>query len=223
VKEIVPIQQKVVARNDDLAARLAGLFADRRIYVFNLLSSPGSGKTSLLERLLPRLSAQLRCGVIEGDVQTENDARRIARVGAPVRQIITCGTCHLDAQMILDHVGGLPLDELDVIFIENVGNLVCPSSYWLGEDSRLVILSTTEGDDKPAKYPAVFRKADLLVINKIDLLPHTDFDLDQAVRYARGLNPDLVVFPVSCRTGEGLDSLAAWLVDKALEKKGSSS
>ena len=222
MKEIVPVQQKVVARNDELAARLAELFAARHIYVFNMLSSPGSGKTSLLERLLPRLSPHLRCGVIEGDVQTENDARRIARVGAPVRQIITCGTCHLDAQMILDHVGGLPLDALDVIFIENVGNLVCPSSYWLGENARMVILSTTEGDDKPAKYPAVFRKADLLVINKIDLGPHTDFDMDQAVRYARGLNPDLAVFPVSCRTGEGLDDLVAKLAATVRDKQDSS-
>jgi hydrogenase nickel incorporation protein HypB len=220
VKEVIPVQQRVLSKNEQLARNLADIFKSKKIFVLNMISSPGSGKTSLLEKLLPLLQPHVRCGVLEGDVQTENDAVRIARIGIPVRQIITCGTCHLDAQMVSEHLDGLPLDEMDVLFIENVGNLVCPSSYVLGEDDRLVLLSTAEGDDKPLKYPAAFRKATVLVINKIDLLGLSDFDLDRAVAHARGINPALEVFPVSCRTGEGLAALAAWIRERTRRKQG---
>ena len=220
--DLIPLQQKILSRNEELAARLAARFHETGIFGLNSISSPGSGKTSLLERLLPLLQPHLRCGVLEGDVQTENDAVRIARLGIPVRQIITCGTCHLDAQMVTDHIDGLPLDDLQVLFIENVGNLVCPSSYTLGEDARFVLLSTAEGDDKPLKYPASFRKADVLVVNKIDLLGLSDFDLERAVAHARGINPELEYFPVSCRTGEGLEALAEWVVARAAKKQAAS-
>jgi hydrogenase nickel incorporation protein HypB len=219
VREVIPVQQKVLSKNEELAKGLADLFAAKGLFVLNIISSPGSGKTSLLERLLPLLRPDLRCGVLEGDVQTENDAIRIARTGAPVHQIITCGTCHLDAQMVSEHLVHLPLDEMDVLFIENVGNLVCPSSYSLGEDARIVLLSTTEGDDKPLKYPASFRKATVLVVNKTDLLGLSDFEMERAVSHAQGINPELAVFPVSCRTGEGLADLTAWIRAEAGRKK----
>jgi hydrogenase nickel incorporation protein HypB len=219
VREVIPVQQRVLSKNEELASRLTAVFAEKGLFVLNIISSPGSGKTSLLERLLPLLRADLRCGVLEGDVQTENDAIRIARTGIPVHQIITCGTCHLDAQMVTEHLGHLPIDEMDVLFIENVGNLVCPSSYSLGEDERIVLLSTTEGDDKPLKYPASFRKATVLVVNKIDLLGLSDFEMERAVSHAHGINPELAVFPVSCRTGEGLEALAAWIRAEAGRKK----
>jgi hydrogenase nickel incorporation protein HypB len=219
VREVIPVQQKVLSKNEELAKGLAAVFAEKGLFVLNIISSPGSGKTSLLERLLPLLRPGLRCGVLEGDVQTENDAVRIARTGAPVHQIITCGTCHLDAQMVSEHLVHLPIGEMDVLFIENVGNLVCPSSYSLGEDARIVLLSTTEGDDKPLKYPASFRKATVLVVNKIDLLGLSDFEMERAVAHAQGINPELAVFPVSCRTGEGLEALAAWIRAEASRKK----
>lgn len=217
--EIINLQQKVLSRNDELAERLQAMFQEKRIYVLNMISSPGSGKTSLLEALLPMLHPALRCGVLEGDVQTENDARRIARLGVPVEQIITCGTCHLDAQMVQEHIGRLPLHELEMLFIENVGNLVCPSSYTLGEDAKMVLLSTAEGDDKPVKYPAVFRRAAVMIINKTDLLGLSDFDMERAIHHARGMNPELVVFPVSCRTREGLPALADWIRQQAARKR----
>jgi hydrogenase nickel incorporation protein HypB len=211
----IELQKKILSRNDEIAASLAERFRKHGVYVMNMISSPGSGKTTLLEKLIPMLVAQkLRIGVLEGDVQTENDAQRIARLNVPVRQIITCGSCHLDAQMIEEHLDALPLAELDILFIENVGNLVCPSTYLLGEDDKMVVLSTAEGDDKPVKYPAVFRRAAVMVVNKIDLIQLTDFDLEQAIHYARGINPDVAAFPVSCRTGEGLETLCRWIVDR---------
>ncbi|MBN2432506.1 MAG: hydrogenase nickel incorporation protein HypB [Acidobacteria bacterium] len=215
----IDLQKKILSRNDEIAAALAERFRRHNNYVMNMISSPGSGKTTLLEKLIPMFQARhLRVGVLEGDVQTENDARRIARLDVPVRQIITCGSCHLDAQMIEEHLDALPLPELELLFIENVGNLVCPSTYLLGEDDKMVVLSTAEGDDKPIKYPAVFRRAAVMVVNKIDLMELTDFDLDQAVHYARGIKPDVAVFPVSCRSGEGLDALCRWIVGRYEEK-----
>ncbi len=221
--DIINIKQKVVSRNDELAEQLTARFQRDKVYVINMISSPGSGKTSLLETLIPRLSPEFRIGVLEGDVQTENDARRIARLNVPVHQIITCGSCHLDAQMIEEHLDALPVAELDLLFIENVGNLVCPSTYTLGEDIKMVLLSTAEGDDKPLKYPAVFRRAALLVINKTDLLELTDFVMDRAVHNARGINPDIEVYSLSCRTGDGLEAFAEWIRDRVRQKKEGSS
>jgi len=215
----IDLQKKILSRNDEIAVTLAERFRQHGIYVMNMISSPGSGKTTLLEKLIPLFrERQLRIGVLEGDVQTENDARRIARLDVPVQQIITCGSCHLDAQMIEEHLAALPLPELDLLFIENVGNLVCPSTYLLGEDDKMVVLSTAEGDDKPIKYPAVFRRAAVMVVNKTDLMALTDFDLDRAIHYARGIRPDVAVFPVSCRSGEGLAELCQWIVGRYEEK-----
>ncbi|MBP7867987.1 MAG: hydrogenase nickel incorporation protein HypB [Acidobacteria bacterium] len=219
LKDIIKLEQKVLSKNDEIAARLAGGFRERGIFAVNMISSPGSGKTSLLEAVLPRIAGKVRCAVLEGDVQTENDARRIEKLGVPVRQIITCGSCHLDSLMIEEHLDALPLDRTDLLFIENVGNLVCPSSYSLGEDEKLVVLSAAEGDDKPLKYPAVFRKSSILVVNKIDLIPLTDFDLERAVHNARGINPKLEVFPLSCRTGEGVETFCEALVRRVETKR----
>ncbi len=178
----------------------------------NLVSSPGSGKTSLLEKTLAALKDQLRIGLIAGDVQTENDANRLLRAGGEiVRPIVTGGAGHLDARMIARVLAETDLSKIDLLFIENVGNLVCPSSYDLGEDMKVLVISTSEGDDKPLKYPAMFRRSSVMVINKTDLIGTSDFDLDQVKANALGINPELTVFQVSCRTGVGLGSWFNWL------------
>ncbi len=211
---IVPLQKKVLAENDRIAAGLRAHFCEHGICCLNLISSPGSGKTSLLERTLENLPAGTRARVITGDIQTDNDARRLARFGYPVRQITTGGTCHLDAKMIERALADWNLDDLDLLFIENVGNLVCPSSYDLGEDAKIVMLSVTEGDDKPLKYPSIFLRAELLVLNKVDLLPHVPFNLANARENARRVHPDLEIVEVSCFTGRGLDRWRRWLEDR---------
>ncbi len=203
----IKLERKILSRNDRVAAEIRELFRSRGIAVLNMVSSPGSGKTSLLEKTLGGLSAELRIAVIEGDIQTENDARRIAVTGVPVHQINTGGACHLEAEMIRDSLDHFDLDDLDLLIIENVGNLVCPSAFDLGEGARIALISVTEGDDKPLKYPAMFHTANVMVINKMDLLPYTDFSVDEVIRNARSLNPDARILKTSCRTGEGL---AAW-------------
>ncbi len=209
--EVVPLQRKVLAENDRIAAELRARFREHGILCLNLISSPGSGKTSLLERTLEGLPQGTRVAVITGDIQTDNDARRLARFGFPVRQITTGGTCHLDAKMIERALADWNLDELDLLFIENVGNLVCPSGYDLGEDAKIVMLSVTEGDDKPLKYPGIFLRAELLVINKVDLLPHVPFNLASARDNARRVHPEIEIVEVSCFTGRGLDRWRRWL------------
>jgi hydrogenase nickel incorporation protein HypB len=203
--EKIKLERKVLSRNDLLAAELRSLFERENVAVMNMVSSPGSGKTSLLEKTLGSLSRKLSIGVIEGDIQTDNDAARIAKTGAPVHQIQTGGACHLEAEMVRKALTHFRLEDLDLLIIENVGNLVCPSAFDLGEGLRVVVISTTEGDDKPMKYPAMFRSAHVMVINKMDLLPHTDFDIEKAINHARSLNPDIKILNTSCRTGEGLD------------------
>ena len=180
-----------------------------------LVSAPGSGKTSLLERTLRALAGRTRCAVVEGDVQTDRDAQRIAALEVPVVQIVTNGTCHLEARMVQEALGQVPLEAIDLLFVENVGNLVCPSSYDLGEHLRVVVMSTTEGEDKPLKYPAMFRKAQAMVLNKIDLLPYLPYDAEQAVAFARQVNLGLEVFRTSCTTGEGIEEFAGWLLARA--------
>ncbi|UCF31481.1 MAG: hydrogenase nickel incorporation protein HypB [bacterium] len=207
----IKLERRILSRNDVLAGDLRDRFRARGVAVLNMVSSPGSGKTSLLERTLGGLSEEMRIGVIEGDIQTENDARRIARTGVPVRQIQTGGACHLEAAMIAEALKSLQWEDLDLLVIENVGNLVCPSAFDLGEGARVVLISTTEGDDKPLKYPAMFHSAHLMVVNKIDLLPYTDFSVDTAVENARSLNPDVKVLRTSCRTGEGLEVWNDWV------------
>lgn len=191
----------------------------RGVFCLNLISSPGAGKTTLLERTLERLAGRLKAAVLVGDLQTENDARRLGQYGFPVRQIITGGTCHLEARMITEHVPAVDRPDLDLLIIENVGNLVCPSSYDLGEDAKVVLLSTVEGDDKPLKYPGIFRRSRAVVFTKTDLLGLTDFDIDRAEGNARSLNPEILSFRVSNRTGAGLDRWVAWLTEAVAQKR----
>jgi hydrogenase nickel incorporation protein HypB len=207
----VPIERKVLNENDRLAAELRQNFQRQGTWCVNLISSPGSGKTALLERTLAGFEAQRRVAVLTGDIQTDNDAQRLARYGFPVRQITTGGACHLDARMVTSALAEWPPDSIDLLFIENVGNLVCPTSYDLGEEARVVLLSVTEGEDKPLKYPATFYRADLVVLNKIDLLPYVPFRLEIARENARRVNPDVEMVEVSCTTGAGLDGWRRWI------------
>ena len=207
----LPLEKKVLSENDRLAANLREHFRDHGILCLNLISSPGSGKTSLLERTLEALSRSERAAVLTGDIQTENDANRLRRFGFPVKQITTGGTCHLDAQMIARHLADWKLEDIDLLFIENVGNLVCPSSYDLGEAAKIVMLSVTEGEDKPLKYPSIFFKSELLVLNKVDLLPYVPFNIAAAEENARRINPGIEIVRVSCTTGDGLAEWMTWL------------
>lgn len=207
----VPLEQKVLSENDRVAADLRARFLRNCILCLNLISSPGAGKTSLLERTLAALPRDERVAVLTGDIQTDNDARRLARFGFPVRQISTGGACHLDARMVDRALGEWRLDNLDLLLIENVGNLVCPASYDLGEESKIVLLSVAEGDDKPLKYPAIFSRAELLVLNKTDLLPYVPFNLERARENARRINPRIEILEVSCTETEGIDSWTKWL------------
>jgi len=207
----VELGQKVLSENSRVAAELRRQFHEHGVLCLNLVSSPGSGKTSLLERTLERLPQNERVAVLTGDIQTENDAVRLRRFGFPVKQITTGGTCHLDARMIERHLADWPLDEIDLLLIENVGNLVCPSSYDLGEEAKIVVLSVTEGDDKPLKYPSIFFKSDLMVLNKIDLLPYVPFDIHAACENAQRVHPGMEMVKMSCTTGEGVDVWMNWL------------
>jgi hydrogenase nickel incorporation protein HypB len=216
--EKISVEKKVLSENDKLAAGIRVQLKQRGIVALNLVSSPGSGKTSLLEKTLGALNNELRLGLIAGDVQTENDANRLLRAGGKmVRPIVTGGACHLDAKMITRVLPEIDLDNIDLLFIENVGNLVCPSSYDLGEDMKVVLISTTEGDDKPLKYPGMFRRSSVMVINKIDLLGSSDFDMNRVKENARSINADLNIFEVSCRTGQGLEAWYAWVKSLAIE------
>ncbi len=221
MEEKIPIEKKVLSENDRLAADLRRRLQEKKILTLNLVSSPGSGKTSLLERTLKTLGDRLSMALIAGDVQTENDARRLTKAGGRiVRPIVTGGACHLDAKMIGKVLDELDLTGVDILFIENVGNLVCPSSYDLGEDMKVVLISTPEGDDKPLKYPAMFRRSSVLVVNKIDLLGQSDFELARVKENARQINGSLISFEISCRTGEGLNGWYEWLLEQAARKKG---
>lgn len=205
------VETNILAKNDRLAAANRKLFRDKGIFVLNLVSSPGSGKTTLLERTLRDLAGRYRCAVIEGDQQTDNDARRIASTGVPVRQINTGAGCHLDAHMVGHALEAFDLDHLDLILIENVGNLVCPASFDLGEHHKVVVLSVTEGEDKPLKYPQMFHAADLMLLTKIDLLPHLDFKASQCESFARIVSPGIEILQVSSKSGTGLPGWYAWL------------
>ena len=207
----IPLEKKVLSENDRVAARLRESFHEHGILCVNLISSPGSGKTSLLERTLERFPQGARVAVLTGDIQTDNDARRLARFGFPAKQITTGGTCHLEALRIERAIADWSLQSLDLLIIENVGNLVCPSSYDLGEEAKIVMLSVAEGEDKPLKYPSIFAKSELLVLNKIDLLPYVSFDLARAREYAHQIHPGMEILEVSCTTGRGLDQWVQWL------------
>lgn len=211
----MPLEQKVLNENDRIAAELRARFQEQGILCLNLISSPGTGKTSLLERTLQALPRETRVAVLTGDIQTDNDAKRLACFGFPVQQITTGGTCHLNAKMIQTALEKWNLDALEILFIENVGNLVCPSSYDLGEDAKIVLLSVTEGDDKPLKYPSIFFKSELLVLTKIDLLPHVPFDLARAKENARRINPGIEILELSCLSGAGLADWRDWVARRS--------
>ncbi len=210
-RRMLEVEIDVLDKNNQLAARNRARFAARELLVLNLVSSPGSGKTTLLTETLLRLKGKKACAVIEGDQQTVNDAARIRATGTPAIQVNTGKGCHLDAQMIADAAPRLPLDDGGILFIENVGNLVCPASFDLGERHKVAVLSVTEGEDKPLKYPHMFAAASLMLLNKIDLLPYLNFDVESCIAAARAVNPHIEVILISATSGEGMDSWLGWL------------
>jgi hydrogenase nickel incorporation protein HypB len=207
----ISVVKNILEANQRIAEENRRRFSEGRVLVLNLMSSPGAGKTSLLERTIQALKDKFRVGVIEGDIQSTYDAERIGRTGAPVVQINTGGACHLDSNMVQEALRSLEIANLDLLFIENVGNLVCPAEFNLGEDFKAMILSVAEGDDKPLKYPLMFHESSVLLINKIDLLPFCDCNPSLIEERALKINPHLTIFRVSCRTGEGLDQWTDWL------------
>jgi hydrogenase nickel incorporation protein HypB len=215
MREIV--EKKVLSENDRLAAELRQRYREQNILCVNLISSPGSGKTALLERTLASFTPTHAVAVLTGDIQTDNDARRLSGYGFPVRQIVTGGTCHLDARMIDRHLHEMGFRGPGLLLVENVGNLVCPSSYDLGEAAKVVLLSVTEGEDKPLKYPGIFHRASLMLLTKTDLLPHVEFKPDLALENARKVHPEIEYIALSSKTGEGFDRWLRWL--NALQHK----
>ncbi len=216
----VNVAKKILSANEEYAFKNILFLAEHKILCLNMISSPGSGKTTILTRTINELKDKIKIGVIEGDIQTDIDAEKIRATKAPAVQINTGGTCHLSAAQVNRALENLPVNELDLIFIENVGNLVCPSAFELGEAGKIVVLSVAEGDDKPAKYPAIFAKSKVLLINKIDLLSagaQVDFDIKRVKTDARKLNKAVEIFPISAKTGEGLTSWYDWLI-KSVEK-----
>ena len=211
---ILTIERKVLGKNDTIAAGNRGRFACHGLLAVNVVSSPGAGKTTLIETMIEYLRGRLRIAVVEGDVQTDIDAQRVARYGVPVVQIVTNGGCHLDAGLVAEAVANLDLSQVDLLLIENVGNLVCPANFDLGEDMKIVVLSTTEGADKPLKYPAMFRRAMALVINKMDLVPYLNVSVDEMAAHAARINPHLEIFETSATTGMGVPELCEWLVEE---------
>ena len=209
----------VLQQNDEVARENRELFRKKGLFVLNLMSSPGSGKTSILERTIEKLSNRLKLGVIEGDLYTTKDAERIEKFGIPVVQINTAGACHLDARMLQPALDDLDLNGLEFLIVENVGNLVCPAEFDLGEDARAAVLSVAEGNDKPAKYPLVFRESQVVLINKIDLLPYTDCDIDQLEKDLKLINHELKLFRVSARLGQGFEPWVQWLEEQVNLKK----
>lgn len=215
----ISVVKNIMEANERLAEENRRLFSERGLLVINLMSSPGAGKTTLLEKTILSLKKEFYLGVIEGDIQSTYDAERIEKTGAQVVQINTGGACHLDSNMIQEALKKLALEKLDLLFIENVGNLVCPAEFNLGEDFKAMILSVAEGDDKPLKYPLMFRESKVLLINKIDLLPFCDCNLELVEERARQINPALTIFRLSCKTGEGLEGWISWLKEKIKKNK----
>jgi len=211
----VDVLEHILGENDRTAEANRNDFHDAGVRVVNLMSSPGAGKTTLLREVLQRLGTTVRVGIVEGDVETSIDADRLSGLGAPVSLVNTAngfgGECHLDATMVRSALPRLPLGDLDLVVIENVGNLVCPAEFDVGEDARAMVFSVTEGEEKPLKYPVMFRSADVVIVNKIDLLPHLDFDLDLFLANLHDVNPDVRTIEVSARTGAGVDEVCAWV------------
>lgn len=213
---IITIERKVLEKNDEIAKKNREEFFSKKIFAINVVSSPGSGKTSILERTLEYFSGKIPVAVIEGDIQTDLDAQRIARYNVPVVQVVTNGMCHLEAKFVNDALPSFKEKKIRLLIIENVGNLVCPSNYDLGEAHKVVVLSTTEGDDKPLKYPAMFRNASVLIINKIDLIPYVNCNIDTMIENARTVNPTIKIFRVSCTTKQGIKEWCDWLESNLL-------
>jgi len=215
----IAIERKVLSENDRIAEQLRTALKGTDTISLNFIGSPGAGKTAILERTLESLPRGTRAAVLTGDIQTENDANRLRRYGYPVRQITTGGACHLDARMVETHLRDWIETDLDLLLIENVGNLVCPTSYDLGEDAKVVVLSVAEGEDKPLKYPGIFRKAELMLLNKVDLLPYVPFNPELARENARRIHPEIEIIETSYTTGAGFDHWLNWLASRAERKK----
>ncbi len=210
----VTLNKKILEKNQECALANSAFFADNNVRCFNVISSPGSGKTAILAKTITDLKHKFKIAVIEGDLKTDNDSRRIQAAGAPAVQIETRGSCHLSAKQITACLGKLGAADMDIVFIENVGNLVCPSDFDLGEQSRIVVLSIPEGNDKPEKYPGTFAKADVVLINKIDLIDYIDFDIEKAAGDVASLNPNAKIFQVSATTGSGMEDFYKWLSEQ---------
>ena len=210
----IPIVRQVLEANDRIAEENRRLFKEKRILVINLMSGPGAGKTTLLEKTIPALNSRYRLGVVEGDIQSTYDAERIASTGVPVVQINTGGACHLDANMVREAVDKLDVGSLDILIVENVGNLVCPAEFNIGEDYKVALLSVAEGDDKPLKYPLIFHESSLLLVNKTDLLPYVNCSVKKIREESLKINPRLEIYEVSCTTGDGLDRWFQWLATR---------
>lgn len=214
---VIEVKQSIFEDNNQDAQRLRDQMKDEKTFLINLMSSPGSGKTSTLTQLIRRLKDDLKIGIMEADIDSDVDAGTISQTGVKVIQLHTGGMCHLDADMTRQGVQQLDTKDLDLVVLENVGNLVCPAEFDTGAAMNMMILSVPEGHDKPLKYPLVFQVCDAMVINKIDVLPYFDFDMDKVVDYARKRNPKIEIFPISAKTGEGVDALAAWIKAKAFD------
>lgn len=210
----VNVMSDILKANDLLAKDIQDLLKKKKIVSWNIMGSPGSGKTSILERLIPMFPENIRAAVIEGDIATSRDAERVARTGAQAAQINTNGACHLDAAMIRSALGSIDLEDLSILFIENVGNLVCPAGFSLGETGRIIVSSVTEGDDKPEKYPSMFKTGDLILLNKVDLIEHTNFSMDNFTRGMKKINSQAVTLTVSATDGTGFEELRDWAVGK---------
>lgn len=215
----VQVMEDILGKNDRIAAENQALFADKKIFVINLMGSPGSGKTSLLEQTMAKLKDKVRMAVIEGDLFTNKDADRIAKHDVPVIQINTIGGCHLDAPMVQNVLMKLDLDNLDFIVVENVGNLVCPAEFAVGEDVKAVVLSITEGDDKPMKYPLIFKESAIAMLNKVDILPYCNFDMEAAKEDISTLHPGIKILEMACTTGQGIDEWCEWILANIEAKK----
>ncbi|MBL7224988.1 MAG: hydrogenase nickel incorporation protein HypB [Desulfobacteraceae bacterium] len=215
----VSVVKNILEANDRIAQENRAIFDEKDLLVFNLMSSPGAGKTSLLEKTIDALKEDLKIGVIEGDIQSSQDAERIAEKGIPAVQINTGGACHLDGNMIRDTFKEFDFDALDLLVVENVGNLVCPAEFKLGEDFKAMILSVTEGEDKPAKYPLMFHESKVLLINKIDLLPYVDCSVEKIKEETLKINPGMTIFEISCKTGEGLDAWYNWVREEVKTRR----
>ena len=216
----IKVIKNILGENDRIAAENQAMFQDKKVFVLNFMGSPGAGKTSVLEKTMEHLKDKIKMAVIEGDLFTSKDAERIDKYGVPVIQINTAGGCHLDANMVQKTVKEMNLDELDLLVVENVGNLVCPAEFPVGEDARAVVLSVTEGDDKPLKYPLMFKESEIALLNKVDLAPYCNFNMDSAKKDITSLHPGIEVLEVSCTKGQGIDEWCDWLLKKIAAKKG---